>query len=203
MLRSFVRLASGTRIMATEVLDGVCVLRVQDEVASITLNHAAKRNALGRDMVSALADHVLALRDDKSVRALVIASVEGSSVFSSGHNLVELSSMDRSQQDELLRSSTRMMIELQHLPFPVICQIDGLAAAAGAQLMAHCDMVYCTTSSTFSTPGVRYGMTPSFGRRIARSSHTRLCRVLLHHARHGSVSCKGAVVHVCASNTVV
>ncbi len=157
MRRCVTRLSSGTRLMATDLLDGVCALRVHEDVATITLNHAPKRNALGREMIGALHEHVQALKDDKTIRALVVASVEGAPVFSSGHNLVELSASDRGQQAELMRTSTRTMLDLQSLPFPVLCLVDGLAAAAGAQLVAHCDMAYCTARSTFSTPGIRYG----------------------------------------------
>lgn len=137
--------------------NGICQLQVSEQgVAHLTLTHTQKRNSLSLQMVETLYTHVRALRDNKQVRFMVLRA-EGP-VFSSGHNLVELKEMSRDQAQVLFKTSTLMMRDLQNLPFPILAQIDGLAAAAGLQLVAHCDMAVATTKSTFSTPGIRFGL---------------------------------------------
>lgn len=177
------RRLGGTRLMMDGMVEGVCALRRgEDGVAVITLSQPQKRNALGSDMLEYLSDHVEALAHDAGVRALIIDHAQGSSVFSSGHNLVELSVMERSRQEDMLRSSTRTMLQLAALPFPVICRVDGLAAAAGAQLVAHCDLAYCTQRSTFSTPGIRFGFfcsTPGTALYQRSSHHSKMLMHML------------------------
>jgi enoyl-CoA hydratase/carnithine racemase len=135
---------------------------VCDGVARVLLNNPAKRNALSTAMVSSLTQQLATLRADKSVRFVVI---EGAGhVFSSGHDLKELQSMDARDADALFKASAKMMSDIQTLQVPVLARLDGLAAAAGLQLLSSCDMAVCTKSATFSTPGVRFGLfctTPS------------------------------------------
>lgn len=125
-------------------------------MATFVLNNPAKRNALGSAMVKSLAENISNVRSDKSVRILLIKA-EGH-VFSSGHDLKELAAMDEADARMLFQSSAKMMKDLQELPVPVLAQVDGLAAAAGLQLLAGCDMAVCTKGSSFSTPGVRVGL---------------------------------------------
>ena len=131
-------------------------------IARVVLNNPAKRNALSSAMVSALSQQLGAVRADKTVRMVVM---EGAGhVFSSGHDLKELQGMDAREADALFKASARMMSDIQALPVPVLARLDGLAAAAGLQLLSSCDMAVCTKSATFSTPGVRFGLfctTPS------------------------------------------
>lgn len=160
VVRSLMRCSPSSllaRVMdASGTVDGLARLACHNGVATLTLNHSAKRNALSLGMIQALHEHVATLRSDSTVRALVVEAA-GDAVFSSGHNLVELRSMDRHSQEAMMRLSTATMLALESLPFPTLALVDGLAAAAGAQLVAHCDMAMCTSRSTFSTPGIRYG----------------------------------------------
>ncbi len=137
-------------------------LAVAGGVARVTLNNPAKRNALSSTMLAELRNVLDGVRADKSVRLVVM---QGSGhVFSSGHDLKELAALESHKAEELFKSSAKMMSDLQTLPVPVLAALDGLAAAAGLQLLSSCDMAVCTRASTFSTPGVRFGLfctTPS------------------------------------------
>lgn len=91
-------------------------------------------------------------KQDENLRCIVLSST--GPVFSAGHNLKELS-MDNGQQlhREVFFKCTELMLEIIQSPVPVIAKVNGLAAAAGCQLIATCDLVVSTKNSTFSTPG--------------------------------------------------
>lgn len=91
-------------------------------------------------------------KKDENLRCIVLSST--GPVFSAGHNLKELS-MDKGQQlhREVFFKCTELMLEIIQSPVPVIAKVNGLAAAAGCQLVATCDLVVSTKNSTFSTPG--------------------------------------------------
>ncbi|KAH1016266.1 hypothetical protein HUJ04_007518 [Dendroctonus ponderosae] len=110
-------------------------------IKEIVMCSAKTRNALSIAMMETLSDHILCDQQNNDLRAIVI-SAEGS-VFSSGHNLKEL--MKRS--DKGIDS-----------PVPVIAKVDGVAAAAGCQLVAQCDIAICSEKSQFSTPGANFGI---------------------------------------------
>lgn len=84
---------------------------------------------------------------------VIVLSAEGP-VFSAGHNLKELTRETGEQfHRRVFETATELMIAIRDAPVPVIARVDGLAAAAGCQLVAACDLAVCTEQSTFSTPG--------------------------------------------------
>merc|ERR1711991_315177 len=125
-------------------------------LATVLLSNAAKRNALSSAMLHDLSEAFQALRGEREVR-FVELKADGH-VFSSGHDLKEMRAMDRQQQEALFSACNRVMRDIQTLPVPVMASLDGLAAAAGLQLLSACDMAVCTERSTFQLPGVRYGL---------------------------------------------
>lgn len=135
----------------------------------ITLIHEKTKNSLSMDMMSHLIEAINSNKDDTSLRAIVL-SAKGN-VFSAGHNLKELQSSTGIEQHQLIfRKATELMKSIIQSPVPVIAKVNGFAAAAGCQLVAACDMIVCSNTSKFSTPGANFGIfcsTPGIA--IARS----------------------------------
>jgi enoyl-CoA hydratase/carnithine racemase len=131
---------------------------LSDGMLRLTLNDPATRNSLSSKMIEEL---LVALRGAKA-RVIVIAA--NGPAFSSGHNLKEITA-HRADTDEgrgffksLFDSCAELMLAITSSPCPVVAEIDGLASAAGCQLVASCDLAIATDRSTFCTPGVNIGL---------------------------------------------
>ncbi|WP_422373456.1 enoyl-CoA hydratase [Hoeflea sp.] len=121
-------------------------------------------NALSIAMMQALKAELDAARDDTSVHVVVLASATPGKLFSAGHDLKELT-VHRADEDrgraffsQTMKLCAELMQSIVHLPKPVIAEVDGLATAAGCQLVASCDLAICTDTSAFCTPGVNIGL---------------------------------------------
>ena len=139
-----------------------------DGVATLTLNNPERRNALSSPTLEALERLLEQIADDLQVRVVVLRS-EGP-VFSSGHDLNELVNGDEGEYTNVFEACTRVMEAIRLLPKPVIAQVQGLATAAGCQLVATCDIAVAADNAVFATPGVQIGLfctTP--GVAVARS----------------------------------
>lgn len=141
------------------------LLRVErplPRVAQLTLNAAGSRNALSRAMIAALDEALAGLSDDVGIAAIVITA-EGPA-FSAGHDLKELtrhrSDADggRAFYEETMQACARLMQAIVLSPKPVIAAVQGVATAAGCQLVATCDLAVAATTATFATPGVNIGL---------------------------------------------
>jgi enoyl-CoA hydratase/carnithine racemase len=139
-------------VITHEYLD----VELRAPAAFITLNRPDQRNPLSLDLMRELAGALEALAGDDSVRAIVLRGAGPG--FSAGHNLKEL--VDRTLEDEreVFAACTRMMELVQAVPQPVIAQVHGVAAAAGCQLVAACDLAIAADTAKFLTPGVRIGL---------------------------------------------
>ncbi len=131
-------------------------------IAVLTLESPSTRNALSEAMISALHDALNSIRDDKRVRAVVIAA--NGPAYSSGHNLKELTAR-RADADKgrayfarMMKSCSDMMQAIVHLPKPVVAAVQGVATAAGCQLVATCDLAVASDKATFGTPGIDIGL---------------------------------------------
>jgi enoyl-CoA hydratase/carnithine racemase len=143
-----------------------------DGIRRLTLNHPEKRNALSRALLQALADELGRIQNDRSIRIVILRAAEP--VFSAGHDLRELASTTEAENKDLFALCTRVMEGLRLLPQPVIAEVDGLATAAGCQLVASCDLVMASDKASFATPGVKIGLfctTP--GVAVARAVMTK------------------------------
>ena len=129
---------------------------VTDGVGIITLNRPEKRNPLSTGMITAIHDQVAAWEKDKAVRVMIIKAL--GPVFSAGHDLQEVLSMDQEQAAGLMDRCTIMMEKIRLTPKPVIAQVHALATAAGCQLAASCDLVVAAETASFQTPGVLIGL---------------------------------------------
>ncbi|MEZ5403941.1 MAG: enoyl-CoA hydratase [Bryobacteraceae bacterium] len=123
------------------------------EIAIVTLNRPAKRNALSLELMT---DLIAALQAAADARAVILAA-EGP-VFSSGHDLSEMTGQAITRYRRLFDVCTRLMETVQSIPPPVIAEVQGLATAAGCQLAATCDLTVVSERAAFAAPGVRIGL---------------------------------------------
>ncbi|MDD5325661.1 MAG: enoyl-CoA hydratase [Polaromonas sp.] len=141
------------------------VLHTQDArgVHTLTLNRANTFNALSEEMLGALQAALDAVAIDDAARAVVIAA-QGK-VFCAGHNLKEMRARpELAYYQKLFAQCTRMMLSIQSLPVPVIARVQGLATAAGCQLVAQCDLAVAASHASFGVNGIDVGLfcaTPS------------------------------------------
>lgn len=155
------------------------LLAAQDgPVLWLTLNRPGQRNPLSSGMIAALAQAVRAAGDDPSVRVIVITGA--GPVFSAGHDLREMGGRpDESEPQraarvrQVLDDCAAMMLAIVHSPRAVIACVQGIASAAGCQLVSACDLALASEEALFCTPGVNIGTfctTPlvGIGRNIAR-----------------------------------
>lgn len=131
-------------------------------VLRLILNRPQARNALSRELMVAIQMALEGAAGDNATRVIVIAA-EGP-VFSSGHDLKELArhradgDAGRAAYAALFTQCSAMMQAIVRTPKPVIAQVQGMATAAGCQLVASCDLAVASTSARFATPGVDIGL---------------------------------------------
>jgi len=122
----------------------------------LTLNHPARRNALSLGLMRELIDGLASFGRDKSIRAVILAA--NGKAFSSGHDLSEMTGRTVNDYREIFSVCTTLMETVQAIPQPVIAQVQGIATAAGCQLVATCDLAIASEEASFATPGVRIGL---------------------------------------------
>ena len=127
-------------------------------VAGLALNRPDAYNALSRKLLSALQCELDQIKHDPATRVVVITG--SGRAFCAGHDLKELRGerADEAKVRDLFSQCSRMMLALTQLPQPVIALVDGIATAAGCQLVAACDLALATTNARFATSGIRYGL---------------------------------------------
>src|SRR4051812_22543460 len=142
---------------AVPMTDGSILLREDREgVCTLTLNRPAQMNLLTTDMLDALQEALEAIAGDKRVRVVVLAA--NGKAFSAGHDVNEIRALkDLPKIQDLFSKCSRMMQSITALPQPVIARVQGVAAAAGCQLVAQCDLAMASDAARFTTPGVSWG----------------------------------------------
>ncbi len=141
------------------------VLRTRDErgVVTLTLNRPQGYNALSEALLTALQRELDGVAGDTQARVVVLAA--SGKAFCAGHDLKEMRadpSLDYYQR--LFAQCGRVMMSVQHLPVPVIARVQGIATAAGCQLVAMCDLAVAASDARFAVSGVNLGLfcsTPS------------------------------------------
>lgn len=154
------------------------LLRLDDAgIAVLTLNRPGARNALSESLIVGLTAELDRIAADIAVKAVVIAAA--GPVFSAGHDLKEMTAhradpdRGRAYFADLLGRCSAMMQKIVRLPQPVVAVVEGVATAAGCQLVASCDLAVAGEAARFSTPGVNIGLfcsTPmvALSRNVAR-----------------------------------
>lgn len=132
------------------------LVEISSPLARVTLNRPERRNALSLALMLELADCLRQLSQSREVGAVVLAAA--GNVFSSGHDLNEMRGRSVSEYRQLFDVCVEMMTLIQRIPQPVIAEVQGMATAAGCQLVATCDLAVASESAKFATPGVRIGL---------------------------------------------
>jgi enoyl-CoA hydratase/carnithine racemase len=146
-------------------MDAELLLQTRDArgVVTLTLNDPVRFNALGAPMLEALQSALTELATDTGVRVVVLAA-QGKA-FCAGHNLKDMAAHPQlDYYQDLFAQCSRMMLSIARLPVPVIARVQGMATAAGCQLVAQCDLAVASTQASFATSGIQYGLfcaTPS------------------------------------------
>ncbi len=143
--------------------DALIANRDSRGVVTLTMNRPANFNALSEEMLEALQQGLDRLASDESVRVVVLAAA--GKAFCPGHNLKEMiADPSLAYYQRLFEQCSRVMLTILKLPVPVIARVQGIATAAGCQLVAQCDLAVASTEARFAVSGVNYGLfcsTPS------------------------------------------
>jgi len=125
-------------------------------IGILTLNNPQKVNALSKKMIQEILDVLTGVAADESVKVLILKA--SGQHFCAGHYLKEMIGQGVKVYKEIFDQCTRMMQLLHEIPQPVIAQVQGIATAAGCQLVAWCDLAVAEDNARFATPGVRIGL---------------------------------------------
>jgi enoyl-CoA hydratase/carnithine racemase len=122
----------------------------------VTLHRPTRRNALSLEMMRELSGCLDSAARDAEVRTVILAAA--GKVFSAGHDLTEMTGRTINDYRQLFDVCTELMTRVQSIPQPVIAEVQGLATAAGCQLVASCDLAVASDQAAFATPGVKIGL---------------------------------------------
>jgi enoyl-CoA hydratase/carnithine racemase len=148
-------------------------------IVRLVLNNPASFNALSQNMLNELMHAFNNISKNTDCRVVILAA-QGKA-FSAGHDLKEMRlHPDHGFYTELFRQCSQMMLQIQSLAQPVIAQVQGIATAAGCQLVSMCDLAVASHSSKFAVSGINYGLfcsTPSVG--LSRNMHRKQAMEML------------------------
>ena len=128
-----------------------------DQIAILTLNRPKQQNALSSELMKELLQTLNSIEDNKKIKVVTILS--NGNNFCAGHDLKELK-IDKSEErfKKIFELCSELMLKIVKLPKPVIAGVQGIATAAGCQLVASCDLAIASNNSKFATPGVNIGL---------------------------------------------
>jgi enoyl-CoA hydratase/carnithine racemase len=128
----------------------------ENSIAIVTLNRPERRNALSLELMLDLIAALDEIGRDGGIRAVILAA--SGKVFCSGHDLSQMASRGINEYRRVFDVCTELMQKLQSIPQPVIAEVQGIATAAGCQLVATCDLAIAAEEAAFATPGVKIGL---------------------------------------------
>jgi enoyl-CoA hydratase/carnithine racemase len=153
---------TGQTARATTPQPPILLRETVESIAVLTLNRPDARNSLSEGLIAELHAALDDISGDANVRAVVIAA--NGPAFSAGHDMKELTGR-RSDADrgrayfaQIMNACSAMMQAVVHLPKPVVAAVQGIATAAGCQLVASCDLAVASEAASFATPGVDIGL---------------------------------------------
>ncbi len=130
---------------------------IDADVVTLTLNRPAQFNSLSEELLAALQEALDGIADDASLRAVVIAGA--GKAFCAGHDLKQMrANHDKDYMRRLFRQCGRVMTTIARLPQPVIARVQGIATAAGCQLVASCDLAVAADVARFAVSGINVGL---------------------------------------------
>ena len=143
--------------MIARIMTDILLRHDSDNIATLTLNRPAARNALSIALMEALDAELAAIADDRAIKVVIIAA--NGPAFCAGHDLREIrATPTRAAYEAVFALCSRLMQRIVRLPKPVIAQVHGVATAAGCQLVASADLAVAADTARFATPGVNIGL---------------------------------------------
>jgi len=141
----------------SEKLNNLLIYDEIDNIAVLTLNRPKQQNALSSDLMTAILNKLNQIENNKNIKVVTIFA--NGNNFCAGHDLKELK-IDKSEErfKNIFELCSKLMLKIVKLPKPVIAGVQGIATAAGCQLVASCDLVIASDNSKFATPGVNIGL---------------------------------------------
>jgi len=133
----------------------ICMAR-EGLAAVVTLNRPQRRNPLSLDLMLELIACLDEIGRNRDIRAVILAAA--GKVFCSGHDLSEMTGRNIDEYRRIFDVSTELMMKIQAIPQPVIAEVQGIATAAGCQLVATCDLAVAAEEAAFGCPGVKIGL---------------------------------------------
>ena len=124
--------------------------------AVVTLHRPERRNALSLELMLELIAALDEIGRDRETRAVILAAA--GKVYCSGHDLGQMAGRDINEYRRIFDVCTELMQKVQSIPQPVIAEVQGIATAAGCQLVATCDLAIAAEEAAFATPGVKIGL---------------------------------------------
>src|SRR5581483_1286691 len=161
-----------TASQSTLAADEILLRSDAGGVATLMLNRPKQYNALSEELLAALNEALEAIEHDERVRVVVIAA--NGTAFCAGHDLKQMrANPSREYYRKLFAQCSKMMLAIARIPQPVIARVQGIATAAGCQLVAQCDLAVAAESARFAVSGINVGLfcsTPSvpLGRNVLR-----------------------------------
>jgi enoyl-CoA hydratase/carnithine racemase len=135
--------------------ENIC-LSQEGPIATILLNRPEKRNALSLGMMLELTECLETIGGSLEARAVVLRAA--GKVFCSGHDLGEMTGRNIAEYRRIFDVCSELMLKVQAIPQPVVAEVQGIATAAGCQLVATCDLAVAAEEAAFATPGVKIGL---------------------------------------------
>jgi enoyl-CoA hydratase/carnithine racemase len=132
------------------------LVELDGTTAIVTLNRPGQRNALSLELMQELIACLSEIENNPGVRAIILAAV--GPAYCSGHDLREMVGRSIDEYRHIFDVCTELMQKIQSIPQPVIAEVQGIATAAGCQLVATCDLAIASDQASFATPGVRIGL---------------------------------------------
>jgi enoyl-CoA hydratase/carnithine racemase len=129
---------------------------IDGPLAIVTLNRPERRNALSLELMSELIACLKEIGNNRELRVVILRAA--GKVFCSGHDLGEMVGRDINEYRQVFDVCTELMTRVQSIPQPVIAEVQGIATAAGCQLVATCDLAIASDQAAFATPGVKIGL---------------------------------------------
>ena len=141
----------------SEKLNNLLIYDEIDNIAVLTLNRPKQQNALSSDLMTAILNKLNQIENNKNIKVVTIFA--NGNNFCAGHDLKELK-IDKNEErfENIFELCSKLMLKIVKLPKPVIAGVQGIATAAGCQLVASCDLVIASDNSKFATPGVNIGL---------------------------------------------
>jgi enoyl-CoA hydratase/carnithine racemase len=137
--------------------EALLLRHVEEGIVTLTLNRPAQFNSLSEELLATLQDALDGIAGDASLRAVVIAGA--GKAFCAGHDLKQMrANHDKEYMRRLFRQCGRVMSTITRLPQPVIARVQGIATAAGCQLVASCDLAVAADVARFAVSGINVGL---------------------------------------------